>query len=385
MPGATTTKSRKWCFTLNNPPDVPAEAIYGDDWIVEYLVVGYEIAPTTGTPHHQGYVRFANPRAFGGVRKLLPEAHWEAVKGTEAQNFDYCSKDRQIILECGTREVPADDPEPDKSKQGKRNDIKRVREMVAAGCGMRQITMVTNSYQAMKCADLLLRYHETKRDWKPEVTWIYGPTATGKTAYARALADPDNVWFSGRDGKWFEGYDAHEDVIFDDVRADFCEFHIWLRLLDRYPYRIEIKGSSREFLARRIWITSSQSPESMFASRKGEDLRQLLRRLTRVIHVAAPGVAEEVLQDGATLPIKFPIFGDGGSEDDQKVVKPSAELGPEQKSGGNTTAAASQPPAIRPPAASSLASRLSVEPPTPEDTSDELSEAYNDLCEEFGL
>lgn len=339
MPPASAAKCRKWCFTYCNPPkNKSPDEIYGDSWVVEYMVVGAEIAPTTGTPHHQGYVRFANPRALNGVRKLLPTAHWEPVKGTEADNFKYCSKEGKIILECGTREVPADDANPEKTKQGKRNDIVTARKMVAAGCGMRQIVDQVNSYQAIKCADLMLRYYEAERNWKPDVTWLYGPTGTGKTAHARACADPDDVWFSGRDGRWFEGYDAHTDVIFDDVREDFCDFHIWLRLLDRYPYRVEVKGSSRQFLARRIWITSSLPPEALFRSRKGEDIRQLLRRLTHIIHVSAPGIAEEILPDGATAPIEFPNYVERGEEFDDEDVKTNVpEHGTEQKSGGNTT------------------------------------------------
>ena len=81
-------------------------------------------------------------------------------------------------------------------------------------------------------------------------------------------------------GKWWEGYDAQEYVIIDDMRGDFLKFHQLLKLLDRYPYRVETKGSTRQFLATHIFITSSYHPEEMFSTR--EDIQQLLRRIDEI-------------------------------------------------------------------------------------------------------
>jgi len=80
--------------------------------------------------------------------------------------------------------------------------------------------------------------------------------------------------------KWWEGYDAHENVIIDDMRGDFCKFHELLRMLDRYAYRIETKGGSRQFRAKTIIITSCYSPTEMFDTR--EDIQQLLRRIDEI-------------------------------------------------------------------------------------------------------
>jgi len=49
--------------------------------------------------------------------------------------------------------------------------------------------------------------------------------------------------------------------------------------LDRYPFQVECKGGSRQFLAKNIYITSCYSPEQMFEGRVDEDLRQLTRRI----------------------------------------------------------------------------------------------------------
>lgn len=293
MPKITTAKkSRKWCFTLFYKGECPGPSFF-DDWTCDYLVVGKEVCPTTGREHMQGYVRFANPHALAGVNKLA-KAHWEPCKGTEQDNFDYCTKEEDRIIEWGEREKPDEtDRDP---KQGKRNDIAHVRELVQAGASMEEVVCESNSYQAIRMAETMLKYFEQKRSWIPNVVWIWGPTGTGKSHMAHNICGADDAearepWISGVNGRWFEGYDGHEKVIIDDFRHDWCDFHVLLRLLDRYPYRVEVKGGSRQFLARWIVITSPFPPDKVYPGRIGEDVAQLLRRITRIVHLTQPYVA----------------------------------------------------------------------------------------------
>jgi hypothetical protein len=58
------------------------------------MVFGREIAPTTGTPHLQGYVHFERTKRLSGVRVLFPHGtHLEPRRGTPEQAADYCKKD----------------------------------------------------------------------------------------------------------------------------------------------------------------------------------------------------------------------------------------------------------------------------------------------------
>lgn len=85
--------------------------------------------------------------------------------------------------------------------------------------------------------------------------------------------------------KWWEGYDGHDDVIIDDYRRDFCKFRVLLHLLDHYPMRVECKGGSRQFRAKRLFITSPKSPTETWAGRTDEDLYQLTRRIDVIEHI----------------------------------------------------------------------------------------------------
>lgn len=258
-------KKISYCFTWNNPVDFDYAAID-----CKYIIVGRETAPSTGTVHHQGYISFKNAKHFEPVKKLLPPgSHIETAKGSPQQNITYCEKDGDIVYEKGTR-----------PKMGKRNDIIKVKEMIEDRKGMKDIIDEVQSYQAIRCAELILKYKEKPRTWKPMVKWYYGPTGTGKTR--AAVEETKDPWISARNLKWWEGYDAHEHVIIDDFRRDFCTFHELLRILDRYEYRIENKGGSRQLLCKLIIITSCYHPRDVYETR--EDIEQLIRRIDEIKH-----------------------------------------------------------------------------------------------------
>lgn len=272
-------RSRGWCFTINNPTDDDrARCInLADDSV--YCIVGNEVG-AQGTPHFQGYVYFKTQRTFTSVKKKLPRANIQAAKGNPEQNKKYCEKDGNLIIEKGSPPSP-----------GTRSDISDVRTALQEGKGMQDIVELTDSFQAIRFAEKYLTYREKKRNWKTEVFWVYGGTALGKTTRvalavvdAKSLAD-DDVFVKTGDDHWWDGYDSHPKVIIDDMRKDFCKFHILLQLLDQTPVRIQNKGGSRQLLAKKLCITTSRSPWDMYETR--EDVNQLARRCAKIIHVKA--------------------------------------------------------------------------------------------------
>jgi len=255
-----TTRARSYVFTWNNPNEFDYSLIS-----CKYMIVGAEVAPETKTPHHQGYIMFPSQKVFTKVKTILPPGcHIEAANGTPQQNIKYCSKE-SIHFEKG-----------DRPEMGKRNDIVKVKEAVAEGKGMSYIIDLTNSYQAMRCGELILKYKERKRDFKPIIKWYYGPTGTGKSR--AAYAETKDPWVSGKNLQWWQGYDAHAHVILDDFRASHCEYDELLRILDRYPFTVDCKGGSRQLLATLTIITSHKSPQDLFSNSR-ENVDQLLRRI----------------------------------------------------------------------------------------------------------
>lgn len=265
------TRSRGWCFTVNNYQEDDIDRLDDLSNVSTYLCYGKEVAPTTGTPHLQGYIYFDNAKTFSKIQKLLPKgAHIELAKGNALENNSYCKKEGDF-KEFGTR--PA---------QGKRNDIELVKDEINSGRGMRDIIEIASNYQTLKTAEMILKYKEKKRNWKPSVIWIYGDSGSGKTKTAyELLSNPYRK--TNSTGKWWDGYDGDEDVILDDIKDTSKEMYSsLLELLDRYDTRVEVKGGSRQFLAKRIIVTSLLHPRVMYD--QYNNAVEILRRIDEIKH-----------------------------------------------------------------------------------------------------
>lgn len=93
---------------------------------------------------------------------------------------------------------------------------------------------------------------------------FFGPTATGKSRRAWEEAGVDAFIKSSRTKYWC-GYQGEENVIIDEFRGDIDITYLLL-WLDRYPVRVEIKGSTRCLCARRFWICSNLHPRGSLLS-----------------------------------------------------------------------------------------------------------------------
>ncbi len=262
-------RSRAWCFTSY------LTTVVSDHGSVKYLCYGKEKCPTTGKAHLQGYVEFENGVTLKSVKRRLgdPALHLEARRGTSKQARDYCAKDGEFF-EVG-----------ELGKQGARTDLDGVRDCLAAGGGIRDVLDLGCSYQGTRMASVILTYRESKRSRPPRVVWKWGATGTGKSrsAYAEATeggAGADDVYtHSGT--KWWDGYDGHGVCILDDFRPEDMKFQYLLKLLDRYPFRVEVKGGFRQFRSDLIIITCPKPPEECYME-AGEDIDQLLRRIDTI-------------------------------------------------------------------------------------------------------
>lgn len=150
---------------------------------------------------------------------------------------------------------------------------------------MRDIVREVSSYQACKFAELYLKYAERRYEGPREVWWLWGPTGSGKSQQAWAMAG-QLAWSWNGTKDFFDGYDGEEAVIFDDFRATKLPFERLLQLLDRYPTTVNIKGGTRNWNARRIFITCPLAPNQLYTDNDPlHDNKQLLRRIAHCTEV----------------------------------------------------------------------------------------------------
>lgn len=98
---------KKFCFTWNNYDDKSVEFLksYYDAYC-SYMIYGYEVSPSTQTPHLQGYIELKKYRRFKQItqKDFQGRIHIEIAKGNFEQNKVYCSKCNNYI-EYGTPNI----------------------------------------------------------------------------------------------------------------------------------------------------------------------------------------------------------------------------------------------------------------------------------------
>lgn len=256
-----------WCFTINNYTEECEAAVKSLAEFASYVVCGKEVS-STGTPHLQGYCYMINPATKKAMSRVLKRAALFVSSGSDFDNYGYAQKE-DLWFKHGTPPC-----------QGRRRDIEEVSTMTR----MRDIARATTSLPALRLAQARLEFTEPKREWLPTVIWLYGESGAGKTKSVYDAYGYEDVHKQDQ-FKWWQGYDGHEVVVIDDFRADFCKFHEFLTLIDRYPYVVEQKGGSRQLRAKVMFITSCHSPWEVYKNKTTEDIKQLVRRLKYIVHV----------------------------------------------------------------------------------------------------
>lgn len=162
---------------------------------------------------------------------------------------------------------------------------------MASDGGMRAVTRLCN-YQQIKTAQLFLTYNEEPRDGLPvKVIVCYGGTGTGKTHWVNEQIGErsnDAYWHPG--GKWWDGYDGHDIVVFDDFRGSWWALWYMLKICQRFPMQVEVKGGMRQLTAHTIYITSNRAPDHWY-NVNNDNSAQLLRRIHTTHHMTETYVA----------------------------------------------------------------------------------------------
>lgn len=271
-------RMRRFVFTLNNPTDSEIMSISGAP--VSFLTYGREhfnAAPGL-TPHLQGCCILGQQMAFSTIKKIpgFERMHIEAMKGTIEQAVAYCHKEDTSPYIFGDLPTP-----------GKRNDILNTVQKLKEGCTIKQ--MVEEDDDA---AVVFVKYHRgltalqaqltTSRTEPPVVVWISGATGVGKTRCCIEFCEERSLrfWISNESLQWCDGYSGQEVAILDDYRTSFCKFAYLLRLLDRYPMRVAIKGGFANWIPKYIFVTTPKPLRDTWNLRTSEDLDQLDRRVS---------------------------------------------------------------------------------------------------------
>lgn len=263
-----------WCFTLNNPDTHGPQPNTWPD--VKLMVYQLEEADSE-TLHYQGYVEFTTAKRLSTLKNINPHAHFEVRRGSRQQAIEYCMKD-DTRVPGNTPIIIGTLPDFTQTKEDKKKKTSMaVKELIDEGKDDRYIAneyfgYYIQSYRGLTQYRLLL---SNERDFKTVVTVIYGPTGTGKSHWCyKHLKDP--YWKVK--GQWWDGYHNQGVVVIDEFYG-WLKYDEMLRLLDRYPYKVEVKGGYVQFNSKLIFITSNKKPDEWYNQ---PDISHLTRRIENI-------------------------------------------------------------------------------------------------------
>jgi len=296
--------SRGWIVVLNNP----------DAWLcvsewpgVQYAVWQLEMGDS-GTVHYQMWLYLKEKTVMNSVKRLegLETAHLEVQRGTKEECYKYNTKN-ETRLE-GPYHFPSKDAVEKWVRRGRgaRTDIHAMVALVRDGLTNTQIleempVAIFKYQKGINAVRLAMPGQERQAAPKDCVLYL-GPTGTGKSYRLRRESPEGPDWFWVSPGKWFDGYQGQQGLVFDEFRDNWQTYSYMLRLLDSYPFRVEVKGGFIQMKATRFRFSSNVHPKAWWSGRPGkvawvED--PLRRRFSRIELMEQVYIQEEVLVDNA--------------------------------------------------------------------------------------
>lgn len=231
----------------------------------------------TGTPHLQGYVAYTKKVRFGTVKRDLPDgAHIEQkVKhSTPSQAAEYCKKDGdyQEFGQCP-------------GGAGTRSDLAELYQSIQDGARREDIGgEFPGQYirYGRRIDELIRRRSDRPRDRTTTVRVyaICGRTGVGKSRFVWDKFGQD-LYVHGTNPRFFDGYDGHSVALFDDYDGSVFKLSYFLRILDRYPLRVEIKGDTINWRPDIIFITSNKKVQDWYPNSYFEHQEALQRRIEK--------------------------------------------------------------------------------------------------------
>lgn len=254
------SRGRNFVFTLNNYTYEQEESIKNlCNNKVTFVAYSHEIAPSTGTPHLQGYLHHTEKINFSNIRKWFPW-HVEIMRGSIHDNEVYCSK-QDTLLKFGT--------EPKSAKESTKLAANERWNLAKAG-DFEQLDP-----ENIKTYEYIFAKYRPKPPSRPVLDniFIQGPSGCGKSRWAHETY-PD-AYIKGWH-QWWDGYTDQEVVILDDMSPRHTkEFQDYLKYwLDHYPFDAQVKGGRILIRPKLMIVTSQYSLDELFPEDKSQEAQE---------------------------------------------------------------------------------------------------------------
>jgi hypothetical protein len=213
------------------------------------IVGQIEEAPSTGNLHIQFYMQLTRKVRATTAKKYLSHPTDRSLmpflatcKGTHGQNIAYVTKESSRFESLPTIGTPVQ-PGKENEDGGNVGKIARLIQ-VAQQSGMRAALdeLPVTGLQNIRNLQTYLTFTSQPRSSVRANIFLQGPPRCGKTRFAYEISK--HKLYPKTHGKWFDGYSGEKIVLFDEINTLDIPHDLLLRVCDRYPLRLETKGSS---------------------------------------------------------------------------------------------------------------------------------------------
>lgn len=233
---------------------------------IAYVKGQEETGTESGYHHIQVLVVFKTGVRLSAVRRVFP-GHWESSRSTAANAYVWKEDTRVPDTQFEVGALPI--------RRNEKKDWDAIRRQAQEG----NLQAIPPDIY-IRCYNSLRRISSDHAKCAPmeRTCYVYwGRTGTGKSRRAWDEAGME-AYAKDPQTKWWDGYQGEQHVVIDEFRGSISISHI-LRWLDRYPVRVECKGSSMPFVSSKIWITSNLDPRNWYPDIDAQTRDALIRRL----------------------------------------------------------------------------------------------------------
>ena len=314
------TQSRKYQLTINNPEEKQLgheqiKAILTGLKSVVYWAMADEIGLETHTRHTHLYLQSRTPLRFSQIKRLFPDAHIESARGSAAENRAYVEKSGKWADDTkADTSIPGTFEEwgaiPEEPGQGFRSDIAQLYNLIVEGKSNAAI-MSINPELAVHISrmdkirqDILeAEYRDKWRDL--EVTYIFGPTGTGKTRGVMEKHGYSNVYRVTDYTHPFDRYAQESVLLFDEFRSSLMVGDM-LDYLDGYPIALPARYSQRQACYTTVYIISNIDLSQQYKNVQENEPATWRAFLRRIHHVVEWGYNKPPIDHGNAMDYIFP-------------------------------------------------------------------------------
>lgn len=298
-------KSQKYLLTINNPQEhgldhEQIKLILASKENCTYWCMADEIGLETHTYHTHLFLYFRSEVKFTTIKKLFPSANIRSARGTCQHNRNYITKSGPKWENSAKSETSVEGTfeeygeMPEELGQGYRSDIAEVYQMITEGMTNAEI-MEANPENAAQISrmdkirqDVLeAKYREKWRSL--DVTYIFGPTETGKTRGVMEKHGYGNVYRITDYNHPFDRYAQEPVMCFDEFRSSL-PIGDMLNYLDGYPFALPARYANRQACYETVYIISNIDLKQQYPNVQDNEpatWKAFLRRIHHVIEYHA--------------------------------------------------------------------------------------------------